>query len=126
MQNIFYLLNIEQILIVYSAILAGQFASTSVTSKAIIKPLTLENTNWLLSLYITISFYSVFGVLILGFIVRGLIEGCIILILSFITYKILNKYISKINFPTLIDCLLYCWTLFLFCILAYVCFQRYF
>jgi len=126
MQNIFYLLNIEQILIVYSAILAGQFASTSVTSKAIIKPLTLENTNWLLSLYITISFYSVFGVLILGFIVRGLIEGCIILILSFITYKILNKYISKINFPTLIDCLLYFWTLFLFCILAYVCFQRYF
>ena len=119
-------INIEQILIVYSAILAGQFASTSVTSKAIIKPLTLENTNWLLSLYITISFYSVFGVLILGFIVRGLIEGCIILILSFITYKILNKYISKINFPTLIDCLLYFWTLFLFCILAYVCFQRYF
>ena len=126
MQNIFYLLNIEQILIIYSAILAGQFASTSVTSKAIIKPLTLENTNWLLSLYITISFYSVFGVLILGFILQGLIEGCIILILSFITYKILNKYISKINFPTLIDCLLYFWTLFLFCILVNICFQRYF
>ena len=119
-------INIEQILIIYSAILAGQFASTSITSKAIIKTPTLENTNWLLSLYITIGFYCIFGVLILSFIVRSVIEGFIILVLPFITYKILNKYISKINFPTLIDCLLYFWSIFLFCILTYVCFQIYF
>ena len=113
-------------LIVYSAILSGLFASTSLTSKDKIKPPTIKNNNFLLSLYITISFYSIFGVLILGFIALGLIEGCIILILSFITSKILSKYSSKINFPTFIDCLLYFWTLILFCILAYVCFEIYF
>ena len=90
-------IHLQSILLVYSGILAGQFASTSVTSKTIIERPTEENTNFFLSLYITLSFYSVFGVLILNFVLQGLIEGCILLILSFISYKILNKLITKIT-----------------------------
>ena len=111
-------INIQSLLYAYTGILSGQLASTSVTSKSIIKIPTEENTNFFLSLYITLSFYSIFGILILNVITQGVVEGCVLLILSFISYKILNKFISKINFPTFIDPLLYLWTLFIFFILC--------
>ena len=111
-------INLESVLWAFSAIITGQLASVSVTSKSIIKKPTEENTNFFLSLYITLSFYSVFGVLILNFVLQGLIEGCILLILSFISYKILNKLITKINLPTFIDLVFYFWTLCVFYILC--------
>ena len=111
-------INIQSLLYVYTGILSGQLASTSVTSKSIIKIPTEKNTNFFLSLYITLSFYSIYGILILNVITQGVVEGCILLILSFISYKILNKFISKINFPTFIDLLFYLWTLFIFFILC--------
>jgi hypothetical protein len=113
-------INLEGVLWAFSAIITGQLASVSVTSKSIIKKPTEENTNFFLSLYITLSFYSVFGVLILNFVTQGLIEGCILLILSFISYKTLNKFITKINLPTFIDLVFYFWTLFVFYILCSV------
>ena len=107
-------IHLQSILLVYSGILTGQLASTSVTSKSIIEKPTEENTNFFLSLFITLSFYSIYGILIFNFIIQGVVSGCILLILSFISYKILNKFISKINFPTFIDIVLYLWTLFFF------------
>ena len=111
-------INIQSLLWVYTAIISGQLASVSVTSKSIIKIPTEKNTNFFLSLYITLSFYSIYGILILNAITQGVVEGCILLILSFISYKILNKFISKINFPTFIDLLFYLWTLFIFFVLC--------
>ena len=111
-------INIQSLLWVYTAIISGQLASVSVTSKSIIKIPTEKNTNFFLSLYITLSFYSIYGILILNVITQGVVEGCILLILSFISYKILNKFISKINFPTFIDLLFYLWTLFIFFVLC--------
>ena len=111
-------INIQSLLYAYTGILSGQLASTSVTSKSIIKIPTEKNTNFFLSLYITLSFYSIYGILILNAITQGVVEGCILLILSFISYKILNKFISKINFPTFIDLLFYLWTLFIFFVLC--------
>ena len=111
-------INIQSLLWVYTAIISGQLASVSVTSKSIIKIPTEKNTNFFLSLYITLSFYSIYGILILNIITQGVVEGCILLILSFISYKILNKFISKINFPTFIDLLFYLWTLFIFFVLC--------
>ena len=111
-------INIQSLLYVYTGILSGQLASTSVTSKSIIKIPTEKNTNFFLSLYITLSFYSIYGILILNIITQGVLEGGILLILSFISYKILNKFISKINFPTFIDLLFYLWTLFIFFVLC--------
>ena len=116
-------INLESVLWAFSAIITGQLASVSVTSKSIIKKPTEENTNFFLSLYITLSFYSVFGVLILNFVTQGLIEGCILLIISFISYKILNNFITKINFPTFIDLLFYLWTLFVFFTLCRILFK---
>jgi hypothetical protein len=111
-------INIQSLLWGYTAIISGQLASVSVTSKSIIKIPTEKNTNFFLSLYITLSFYSIYGILILNAITQGVVEGCILLILSFISYKILNKFISKINFPTFIDLLFYLWTLFIFFVLC--------
>jgi hypothetical protein len=111
-------INIQSLLWGYTAIISGQLASVSVTSKSIIKIPTEKNTNFFLSLYITLSFYSIYGILILNVITQGVVEGCILLILSFISYKILNKFISKINFPTFIDLLFYLWTLFIFFVLC--------
>ena len=116
-------IHLQIILLVYSGILAGQFASTSVTSKTIIERPTEENTNFFFSLFITLSFYSIFGILIFSFIIQGVVSGCILLTLSFISYKILNKFISKINFPTFIDILLYLWTLFFFFISCSILFD---
>ena len=111
-------INIQSLLWGYTAIISGQLASVSITSKSIIKIPTEKNTNFFLSLYITLSFYSIYGILILNAITQGVVEGCILLILSFISYKILNKFISKINFPTFIDLLFYLWTLFIFFVLC--------
>jgi hypothetical protein len=111
-------INIQSLLWGYTAIISGQLASVSVTSKSIIKIPTEKNTNFFLSLYITLSFYSIYGILILNIITQGVLEGGILLILSFISYKILNKFISKINFPTFIDLLFYLWTLFIFFVLC--------
>ena len=116
-------INIQNILWIYSAIIAGQLASTSVTSKSIIKKPTEENTNFFLSLYITLSFYAIFAILVLNFITQGVVEGCILLIISFISYKILNNFITKINFPTFIDLLFYLWTLFVFFTLCRILFK---
>ena len=111
-------INIQSLLWGYTAIISGQLASVSVTSKSIIKIPTEKNTNFFLSLYITLSFYSIYGILILNVITQGVVEGCILLILSFISYKILNKKKKKINFPTFIDLLFYLWTLFIFFVLC--------
>ena len=116
-------INIQNILWIYSAIIAGQLASTSVTSKSIVKKPTEENTNFFLSLYITLSFYAIFAILVLNFITQGVVEGCILLIISFISYKILNNFITKINFPTFIDLLFYLWTLFVFFTLCRILFK---
>tara|TARA_B110000971_G_C19505726_1_gene275194 strand:+ start:54 stop:425 length:372 start_codon:yes stop_codon:yes gene_type:complete len=116
-------INIQNILWIYSAIIAGQLASTSVTSKSIIKKPTEENTKFFLSLYITLSFYAIFAILVLNFITQGVVEGCILLIISFISYKILNNFITKINFPTFIDLLFYLWTLFVFFTLCRILFK---
>ena len=116
-------INLEGVLWAFSAIITGQLASVSVTSKSIIKKPTEENTNFFFSLFITLSFYSIFGILIFSFIIQGVVSGCILLTLSFISYKILNKFISKINFPTFIDILLYLWTLFFFFISCSILFD---
>jgi len=104
--------------LIYSGILSGMIASTSVTTKSIENTPTLENSNFLVSLIITLGFYSTIGILIcvlvrffLGYNFEPII---FVFLLSALTYYILNKQILKLKLPTFIEILLYGWSFFIY------------
>ena len=104
----------DVLLLVFSGIFTGILASMSITTKVIKTPLTIKNTNHLLSLYITLGFFSIFGILILSIMNFGLIHTGLIGIVSFIIYYFFHKLNLNINFPKFLDVILYFWTLFIF------------
>ena len=102
--------------LIYSGILSGMIASQSVTLKFIENP-SSENKNFLISILITMGFYSTIGILIclfIGFFLNYNFERVgLIFLLSALTYYILGKQIIKLKLPTFIEILLYGWS-FLF------------
>jgi len=107
------------VLLTYSGVLTGIIASTSVTSKEIENKSTIENTNLLLSLSITLGFYSTIGILvctIIGFLGRNfnLLNLFSIFILSCLTYLLFNKQIKKLKLPFFLDIILYLWSFLIY------------
>lgn len=106
--------NLNFILITYSGVLTGIIASTSVTSKEIENKSTIENTNFLLSLSITLGFYSTIGILVCTFLRLfgniNLINLFSVFILSYLTYLHFNKQIKKLKLPFFLDIILYLWS----------------
>ena len=102
--------------LIYSGILSGMIASQSVTLKFIENP-SSENKNFLISILLTMGFYSTIGILIclfIGFFLNYNFERVgLIFLLSALTYYILGKQIIKLKLPTFIEILLYGWS-FLF------------
>ena len=110
----------EYLLFVFSGVLTGMIASTSVTTKAIENKPTEQNTNLLLSLWITLGFYSVIGILIslcIGtfFINTKLLLGTLgFFILTYLIYSFLNKQIGKLRLPFFFDVILYLYSLIVY------------
>ena len=102
--------------LIYSGILSGMIASQSVTLKFIENP-SSENKNFLISILLTMGFYSTIGILIclfIGFFLNYNFERVgLIFLLSALTYYILGKQIIKLKLPTFIEIVLYGWS-FLF------------
>ena len=118
------------VLLTYSGVLTGIIASTSVTSKEIENKSTIENTNLLLSLSITLGFYSTIGILvctIIRFLGRNfnLLNLFSIFILSCLTYLLFNKQIKKLKLPFFLDIILYLWSFFIYFVLVEVIFSFY-
>ena len=103
--------------LIYSGILSGMIASQSVTLKFIENP-SSENKNFLISILITMGFYSTIGILIclfIGFFLNYNFERVgLIFLLSALTYYILGKQIIKLKLPTFIEILLYGWSFLLY------------
>jgi hypothetical protein len=113
--------NLNFILITYSGVLTGIIASTSVTSKEIENKSTIENTNFLLSLSITLGFYSTIGILVCTFLrfffeSINLINLFSVFILSYLTYLHFKKQIKKLKLPFFLDIILYLWSFLMYCI----------
>ena len=111
--------NLNLVLLIYTGVLTGIMASTSVTSKEIENKSTTENTNLLLSLSITLGFYSKIGILvctIIRFLGRNfnLLNLFSIFILSYLTYLLFNKQIKKLKLPFFLDIILYLWSFFIY------------
>ena len=111
--------NLNLVLLIYTGVLTGIIASTSVTSKEIENKSTTENTNLLLSLSITLGFYSTIGILvctIIRFLGRNfnLLNLFSIFILSYLTYLLFNKQIKKLKLPFFLDIILYLWSFFIY------------
>lgn len=111
--------NLNLVLLIYTGVLTGIMASTSVTSKEIENKSTTENTNLLLSLSITLGFYSTIGILvctIIRFLGRNfnLLNLFSIFILSYLTYLLFNKQIKKLKLPFFLDIILYLWSFFIY------------
>jgi len=91
-------------------------ANQSVTLKFIENP-SSENKNLLISILITMGFYSTIGILIclfIGLFLNYNFESVgLIFLSSALTYYILGKQIIKLKLPTFIEILLYGWS-FLF------------
>jgi len=109
----------EYWLVAFSGVLTGMIASTSVTSKAIEEKPTEQNTNLLLSLWITLGFYSVIGILINQFILIFINTKLLWIILGFfiltyLIYSFLNKQIGKLRLPFLFDVILYFYSLLIY------------
>jgi len=122
--------NLNLVLLIYSGVLTGIIASTSVTSKEIENKSTIENTNLLLSLSITLGFYSTIGILvctIIRFLGRNfnLLNLFSIFILSCLTYLLFNKQIKKLKLPFFLDIILYLWSFFIYFVLVEVIFSFY-
>ena len=122
--------NLNIVLLTYSGVLTGIIASTSVTSKEIENKSTIENTNLLLSLSITLGFYSTIGILvctIIRFLGRNfnLLNLFSIFILSCLTYLLFNKQIKKLKLPFFLDIILYLWSFFIYFVLVEVIFSFY-
>ena len=122
--------NLNLVLLIYSGVLTGIIASTSVTSKEIENKSTIENTNLLLSLSITLGFYSTIGILgctIIRFLGRNfnLLNFFSIFILSYLTYLFFNKKIKKLKLPFFLDIILYLWSFFIYFVLVEVIFSFY-
>jgi len=110
--------NLNLVLLIYSGVLTGIIASTSVTSKEIENKSTIENTNLLLSLSITLGFYSTIGILVCT-IIRffgnfNLLNLFSIFILSCLTYLLFNKQIKKLKLPFFLDIILYLWSFIIY------------
>jgi hypothetical protein len=103
--------------LIYSGILSGMIASQSVTLKFIENP-SSENKNFLISILLTMGFYSTIGILIclfIGFFLNYNFERVgLIFLLSALTYYILGKQIIKLKLPTFIEILLYGWSFLLY------------
>jgi magnesium-transporting ATPase (P-type) len=111
--------NLNLVLLIYTGVLTGIIANTSVTSKEIENKSTTENTNLLLSLSITLGFYSTIGILvctIIRFLGRNfnLLNLFSIFILSCLTYLLFNKQIKKLKLPFFLDIILYLWSFFIY------------
>ena len=111
--------NLNLVLLIYTGVLTGIIASTSVTSKEIENKSTTENTNLLLSLSITLGFYSTIGILvctIIRFLGRNfnLLNLFSIFIISYLTYLLFNKQIKKLKLPFFLDIILYLWSFFIY------------
>lgn len=111
--------NLNLVLLIYTGVLTGIIASTSVTSKEIENKSTTENTNLLLSLSITLGVYSIIGILvctIIRFLGRNfnLLNLFSIFILSYLTYLLFNKQIKKLKLPFFLDIILYLWSFFIY------------
>ena len=122
--------NLNIVLLTYSGVLTGIIASTSVTSKEIENKSTIENTNLLLSLSITLGFYSTIGILgctIIRFLGRNfnLLNLFSIFILSYLTYLFFNKKIKKLKLPFFLDIILYLCSFFIYFVLVEVIFSFY-
>ena len=106
------------VLLTYSGVLTGIIASTSVTSKEIENKSTIKNTNLLLSLSITLGFYSTIGILVCTFLrlfeYFNLLNLFSIFILSYLTYLHFNKKIKKLKLPFFLDIILYLWSFFIY------------
>ena len=111
--------------LIYSGILSGMIASQSVTLKFIENP-SSENKNLLISILLTMGFYSTIGILIcvlIGFFLSYNFERVgLIFLLSALTYYILGKQIIKLKLPTFIEILLYGWSFFNHCSSKFCCF----
>jgi magnesium-transporting ATPase (P-type) len=110
--------NLNLVLLIYSGVLTGIIASTSVTSKEIENKSTIENINLLLSLSITLGFYSTIGILVCT-IIRffgnfNLLNLFSIFILSCLTYLLFNKQIKKLKLPFFLDIILYLWSFIIY------------
>lgn len=107
--------------LIYSGILSGMIASQSVTLKFIENP-SSENKNLLISILLTMGFYSTIGILIcvlIGFFLSYNFERVgLIFLLSALTYYILGKQIIKLKLPTFIEILLYGWSFLFYCVLV--------
>ena len=111
--------NLNLVLLIYTGVLTGIIAITSVTSKEIENKSTTENTNLLLSLSITLGVYSIIGILvctIIRFLGRNfnLLNLFSIFILSYLTYLLFNKQIKKLKLPFFLDIILYLWSFFIY------------
>ena len=111
--------NLNLVLLIYTGVLTGIIAITSVTSKEIENKSTTENTNLLLSLSITLGFYSTICILvctIIRFLGRNfnLLNLFSIFIISYLTYLLFNKQIKKLKLPFFLDIILYLWSFFIY------------
>jgi|688.fasta_scaffold174782_1 hypothetical protein len=124
--------NLNIVLLTYSGVLTGIIASTSVTSKEIENKSTIENTNFILSLSITLGFYSTIGILVCTFLrlfeYFNLLNLFSIFILSYLTYLHFNKKIKKLKLPFFLDIILYLWSFIIFFIsvTAFLSFYNFF
>ena len=102
--NLDYLNNL---LLMFSGVLTGFIANTSVTTKAIENKPTEQNTSVILSLIITLGFYAAFGILV-GLFLRiffdlSLLEVGFVFLLSYLTYLLFNKQIKRLRLPFFLD-----------------------
>ena len=109
--NLDYLNNL---LLMFSGVLTGFIANTSVTTKAVENKPTEQNTNVILSLVITLGFYAAFGILV-GLFLRiffdlSLLEVGFVFLLSYLTYLLFNKQIKRLRLPFFLDVILYLWS----------------
>lgn len=98
----------------FSGVLTGFIANTSVTTKAIENKPTEQNTSVILSLVITLGFYAAVGILV-GLFLRiffdlSLLEVGFVFLLSYLTYLLLNKQIKHLRLPFFLDVILYLWS----------------
>ena len=105
---------INNLLLMFSGVLTGFIANTSVTTKAIENKPTEQNTSVILSLVITLGFYAAVGILV-GLFLRiffdlSLLEVGFVFLLSYLTYLLLNKQIKHLRLPFFLDVILYLWS----------------